>query len=139
MLIPIGLAAGALKRVRREASFSMVVMSSRAGAKHRMPSDSPAVNWLQALAADLGISFEIRLWADSSAAKSIAIRKGLGKMRHLAIPQLWLQDAVRDGLFTLRKVAGTENPANVLTKPTFEINIRRLLAGTGITLVKACG
>ena len=43
-------------------------------------------------------------------------RRGLGKIRHLATADLWVQDRVRRGDFKLTKVLGTENPADMLTK-----------------------
>eukprot|EP00973_Karenia_brevis_P072498 10071599-Karenia_brevis.AAC.1 len=39
----------------------------------------------------------IQLGSDSSAAKSFVCRRGLGKMRHLEIRDLWLQKEVYDG------------------------------------------
>ena len=41
---------------------------------------------------DLGWDCKIRLLVDGSAAKSFASRTGLGKLRHLEIKFLWLQD-----------------------------------------------
>jgi hypothetical protein len=38
---------------------------------------------LQALAEDLGWKAAVRLWTDSSAAKAVANRRGLGKLRHV--------------------------------------------------------
>jgi hypothetical protein len=72
---------------------------------------------VQALAEDLGWSMRIKLWTDSSAAKSAASRRGLGKMRHMEIKFLWLQEAVRRGRLRLAKIAGEVNPSDVLTKP----------------------
>ena len=66
---------------------------------------------------DLGWYCKIRLLVDSSAAKSIASRTGLGKLRHLEIKFLWLQECVRRGKVVLGKVRGDINPADVLTKP----------------------
>ena len=40
---------------------------------------------------DLGIARKIRLSEDSSAAKGIADRTGLGKVRHIEVNQLWIQ------------------------------------------------
>ena len=54
---------------------------------------------------------------DSSAAKSIASRVGLGKVRHLKVKYFWIQDMVKTKRVQLRKVPGTENPADNLTKP----------------------
>jgi len=72
---------------------------------------------MQSIMRDLGWSCRIRLLVDSSAAKSIASRTGLGKLRHLAIKFLWLQECVRRGKVVLSKVRGDVNPADVLTKP----------------------
>ena len=70
----------------------------------------------QALLQDLGIHAELRVWTDSSAAIGIAGRQGLGKLRHLDTHTLWLQQAVRSKRLELKKVLGTANPADVLTK-----------------------
>ena len=56
------------------------------------------------------------LYADSTAALGIAKRKGAGKLRHININTLWIQEAQdKDGV-TFRKVLGTENPADLMTK-----------------------
>jgi hypothetical protein len=71
---------------------------------------------LQSLAADLGIALKVQIHADSSAAIGICKRSGIGKVRHLAVGQLWIQEKVRSGEIALMKVLGTENPADLLTK-----------------------
>ena len=71
---------------------------------------------LQGLAADLGITLKFGIHADSSAAIGICWRSGIGRVRHLAVSQLWVQGRLRAGSFTLHKVAGDENPADILTK-----------------------
>ena len=43
-------------------------------------------------------------------------RQGLGKLRHLDIHTLWIQQAVRTKRVDLRKVLGERNPADLLTK-----------------------
>ena len=53
---------------------------------------------LQTLPRDLGWDVKLRLHVDSSAAKAIASRQGLGKLRHLEVRHLWLQDAVQRAL-----------------------------------------
>ena len=56
------------------------------------------------------------LYADSSAALGIAKRNGASKLRHININTLWVQDVQdREGV-TYRKVLGTENPADLMTK-----------------------
>ena len=56
------------------------------------------------------------LWSDASAAIGIARRKGLGKVRHLDVGDLWIQDKLRSKDLDLKKVAGVVNPADMLTK-----------------------
>ena len=58
----------------------------------------------------------ITLYTDSSAARGIIHRAGLGKLRHLETGYLWLQSAVKAKKLQVRKVLGTENPADLLTK-----------------------
>ena len=82
---------------------------------------------LQTLARDLGWNFELKLFVDSSAAKAIASRQGLGKIRHLEVRHLWLQQAVREKKLELRKVLGKVNPADILTKGLSMLDIERLL------------
>ena len=43
-------------------------------------------------------------------------RQGLGKMRHVEVGHLWIQQAVRTGRIILKKVFGTENIADLMTK-----------------------
>lgn len=71
---------------------------------------------LQSLAADLGIPIKMQLHADSSAAIGICRRRGIGRVRHLAVGQLWVQEKLRDGAYSLHKVLGDLNPADILTK-----------------------
>ena len=58
----------------------------------------------------------IRVHADSSATIGICRRSGIGRVRHLAVGQLWVQERLKVGDFALHKVAGEMNPAGLLTK-----------------------
>ena len=71
---------------------------------------------LQSLAHDLGIRLHVEILTDATAAIGICRRRGLGKIRHLAVSDLWVQDRLRRGDFTLTKIAGSDNPADMLTK-----------------------
>ena len=71
---------------------------------------------LRALAKDLGLKWEITVGTDAAAAIGICRRRGIGKIRHLATADLWVQDRVKKGDFKLIKVPGMDNPADVLTK-----------------------
>ena len=54
--------------------------------------------------ADLGIDMGIRVRTDSTAAKGIASRTGLGKVRHIEVAQLWVQEKIRNGDIVLEKL-----------------------------------
>ena len=70
----------------------------------------------QALAKDLGFHFQLKVLTDAAAAVGICRRKGLGKVRHLATADLWVQDRVKKKDFVLERVPGAGNPADILTK-----------------------
>jgi hypothetical protein len=72
---------------------------------------------MRSLLADMGVAVTIEIHQDSTAAKGIASRLGIGKVKHLDIGWLWMQEAVRMGNLTLVKICGKINPADVLTKP----------------------
>ena len=65
---------------------------------------------------DLGIEAKIILYTDSTAARGIIHRAGLGELRHLETGYLWLQAAVKAKRLQVRKVLGTNNPADLFTK-----------------------
>ena len=71
---------------------------------------------LQTIARDLGIALNMTVLTDATAAIGICRRRGLGKVRHLATADLWIQDRIRKGNFSLVKIAGSETPAVMLTK-----------------------
>jgi hypothetical protein len=75
------------------------------------------------------------MWQDSSAAKSIANRAGIGKIRHLDVRWLWLQGAVRSKQLTCLKIAGLENPSDIMTKPKNVSEIIRLGSKVGFEFV----
>ena len=71
---------------------------------------------LKSLAKDLGISVKLALATDSSAAQAVLQRRGINKLRHLHTKSLWIQQAVQNKLFSVFKVKGTKNVADIGTK-----------------------
>ena len=65
---------------------------------------------------DLGIELHVVISTDSSAAKGIANRRGLGEVRHIELSELWVQDQVAKGRITIYKIDGSENSSDSLTK-----------------------
>ena len=68
------------------------------------------------LAADLGHDLKVTMYADSSAAIAISKRRGSGKLRHINIGLLWIQEKVESEEVLVKKVKGVSNPADMMTK-----------------------
>ena len=68
------------------------------------------------LAMGFGMCLDARIYSDASAAIGMVNRTGAGKLRHVRVQYLWLQDKVRMGELHVAKVAGEDNPADLLTK-----------------------
>ena len=56
------------------------------------------------------------MYSDSSAALGIAQRQGMGRVRHIRTQALWVQETRAEGRLSYKKVLGTRNPADLLTK-----------------------
>ena len=71
---------------------------------------------MMALLSDFGFTASVTVHTDASAAIGIVRRAGLGKLRHLNVRYLWVQDQVKNARLWLEKVAGADNPAEIGTK-----------------------
>ena len=71
----------------------------------------------QRLAATLGDELPLELRTDASAARGVILRQGVGKVRHLQVKQLWLQENVAAGELSIVKIPRAENYADALTHP----------------------
>ena len=65
---------------------------------------------------DFGKECPAELRVDAKATIGMLHRQGLGKMMHLEVGRLWVQQTVRTGRISLKKVLGTENVADLMTK-----------------------
>ena len=68
---------------------------------------------MQALPRDIGWELRIEIFVDSTTAKSIANRSGVGKVRRLETNILWVQEALKNKRVALKKVCGLTNPSNI--------------------------
>ena len=64
----------------------------------------------------LGFRVHWHVETDTSAARAMAFRAGVGKVRHMDIRLLWTRDAVKRLGLKVDKVLGTENSADLGTK-----------------------
>ena len=59
----------------------------------------------------------LRVYADSVTALGICRRSGIGRVRHLATGQLWVQESLRHKDFLLHEVLSAESPAGTFSNP----------------------
>ena len=83
---------------------------------------------IKGIAKDMGLDFSITLSTDSSAAKEIATRKGLVKVKHLETKTLWARVKIDEGTVVVKKTGGDQNVAGILTKCLSSPRLRSLLA-----------
>ena len=84
---------------------------------------------------ELGVDTDLILATDSSGAKSHSSTRGLGRMRHIEVKNLFLQDLVQKRAIVLKKVSGATNPADVLTKYHCRDSLAKLLSKVGVRVV----
>ena len=86
----------------------------------------------------MGSELEVRqrLFLDSSSAKFVVQRSGVGKLKHVEIKHMFLQQLLRRGIFTIHKIPTRVNPADLNTK---KLSVeRRKLLGTLCGLYPIC-
>ena len=112
---------------------SVIALSSGEAEYYAMVKAATMAIGVQAIACDLGITWNapIRMHTDASAAIGIASRIGLGKVRHIDVTQLWLQEKVSEKKIELVKVNTLDNLADALTKAVDAEAIRRHVEGIG--------
>merc|ERR1712026_278619 len=63
----------------------------------------------------MGVDLVIK--SDAVAAIGIVKRQGLGRVRHLAVADLWVQQRSKCGQVCYQKLEGKRNTSDILTKP----------------------
>ena len=78
--------------------------------------------------------FDVTLCVESDAAAAIGItrRLGLGRVRHLAVSDLWIQQKVRQGSVVVEKVPGTRNTSDMCTKALDGTRLEELMKRAGL-------
>ena len=82
---------------------------------------------LQSLLRDLGIELDIRIHTDATTGRAIATRRGLGKVRHIAVNELWMQEKVANGMMSIHKIKNKLNLADLLTKYLSKDDINQIV------------
>ena len=95
---------------------SVIALSSGEAELYGIVKGASAGLGFQSIAKDLGSSLYVDVYSDSAAAKGMVRRTGLGKVRHIHVQELWVQQALRENRFGLYHIPGVDNPADILTK-----------------------
>ena len=82
------------------------------------------------LAAGWGDSLQASVYVDSSAALAVTARKGNGRLRHVRIGHLWVQELAERDEVGFHKVRGGVNPADLCTKHVSPSKASELIALT---------
>ena len=83
---------------------------------------------------DLGHEVNIDMAADATAAVGMVKRQGLGRIRHLAVADLWVQQKISEGDLRVSKIHGKENPADLFTKVLSREHCAYLMSKLGFKL-----
>ena len=89
---------------------------------------------MQSLLRDFGFDAAVHLLSDATAVIGIVRRLGLGRVRHLATADLWIQQRIRRGGVRVSKWPGTDNPADLMTKHKDKLAIEKYMQTMGFAL-----
>ena len=99
------------------ASTQQVIATSSGEAElYAMVKGASQTIGMVSMAFDFNDVLEGHVSCDANAAIGIAHRQGLGKLRHINVQWLWIQERVRNKELNLSKVPGEDNPADAMTK-----------------------
>ena len=87
---------------------------------------------MQATMEEFGIKARLVVRSDAVAAIGIVKREGLGRIRHLAVGDLWVQQRRKNGEADYRKVDGKANTSDMLTKAVDRETIVRHMSTLGL-------
>ncbi len=71
---------------------------------------------IRSLGKDLGMVLNCKLLIDAKATLGIISRRGLGRLRHIEVQELWLQSAVEQNNISVERVPSWQNAADMMTK-----------------------
>ena len=78
-----------------------------------------------------GINVDLVIKSDAVAAIGMVKRQGLGRIRHLAVADLWIQQKAKSGVVHYKKLEGSKNTSDILTKPVDAEVMGRHMQGMG--------
>ncbi len=85
----------------------------------------------------LGEEFKIVVHPDSTAARAMALRSGPGRVKHVELKMMFIQELVKAKIVEVRKIGTLHDPADLLAKPVDQTTLERLLWSTGVSRLDA--
>ena len=67
------------------------------------------------MCADFDVEKQVHMFTDASACKGAIMRRGTGRLKHIQVQELWLQECVRRGRIVVRKIGREDNCSDLLT------------------------
>ena len=80
------------------------------------------------------MSLSLSSYCDSSAARGILNRVGLGRIKHLDVKQLWVQEHTNSGDVCVHRVPRAENASDLLTHSFTALELRKFLTSVNNTI-----
>merc|ERR1711997_781228 len=65
---------------------------------------------------EFDIKAQLKIKGDAVAAMGMVKRQGLGRVRHLAVADLWIQQKAKSGTAVFEKLPGADNTSDIMTK-----------------------
>ena len=84
------------------------------------------------LSEEIHLPVALELKTDASAARGVIQRQGAGKVKHLSVKQLWVQEREACKELSVKKIPRDFNPSDFLTHHCSESDLTRHLAGMSV-------
>ncbi len=117
------------------ASQSVVALSSGEAEFYAIGRGAASAIMMRQFFEVVGIEVKAQVNSDSSAARGIATRIGSGRVRHLHIRDLWVQERIREGELHLGKVGTEENRSDMGTKYLDGRRIEKLMESSSLRVL----
>ena len=89
--------------------------------------------FVQTVLKEIGdVESSLELYTDSASSAAVTMKRGMGRMKHLELRALYLQDEVRAGRLRVLHIGTNDNPADLLTKPLKAERIKWLMGAFGL-------
>lgn len=108
---------------------NVVALSTGEAECYAIVNGSSSALGVNSLLEDLRHRARVNMLPDATTGKTLASRRRLGKVRHIEVSELWVQEAVKKERVELVKIKGTFNSADLFTKHVDRSTLDRMVEG----------